>query len=352
MSELVLSALSKSYGHVVAVNTVDLAVPAGARMAIVGPSGSGKTSLLRLIAGFEAPDAGRILLRGEPLNGEAGFVPPHRRDIGYVPQEGALFPHLSIAANIGFGLARTAGRQERVAELLQQVGLPPDFGSRRPHELSGGQQQRVALARAMARKPRIMLLDEPFSALDAGLREAMRDMVAAILGEAGITTILVTHDQAEALSFAHLLAVMREGRLIQSGTPQSLYLHPVDPATARFLGEAIILPAMVEDGLAHTLLGPVPVNSAAGRKTIMLRPEQLRLTPAEAEGGTRARVVSQSFEGASWRTIVEHLPQQESREPVLETASVFTLRVPGAAPLTPGSLVSIRLTGTAHVFEG
>jgi len=352
MSELVLSALSKTYGRVPAVDRVDLTVPTGARMAIVGPSGSGKTSLLRLIAGFEAPDAGGIILGGMPLNDEAGFMPPHRRDIGYVPQEGALFPHLSIAANIGFGLARAPGREARVAELLQQVGLPPDFGPRRPHELSGGQQQRVALARAMARKPRVMLLDEPFSALDAGLREAMRDMVASILGEAGITAILVTHDQAEALSFAHLVAVMREGRLIQSGTPQALYLHPADPATARFLGEAIILSAMVEDGLAHTLLGPVPVASGPGRRTVMLRPEQLLLAPPQAGAGTLARIVSHSFEGASWRTVVEHLPQPDAGEPVLETASVFTLRVPGAAPLAPGSLVSIRLTGTAHVFEG
>jgi iron(III) transport system ATP-binding protein len=362
MSLLKLDNVTKRYGDAAAVIGLNLEIPTGSRTAIVGPSGSGKTTLLRLVAGFERPDQGCITL-GETILAEGPVsVPAHRRAIGYVAQEGALFPHLTLAANIGFGIDRNMpGREARITELMQQVGLSPAMRSRRPHELSGGQQQRVALARAMARRPKLMLLDEPFSALDAGLREAMRDMVGDVLSAAGITTILVTHDQAEALSFADHLAVLRDGVVVQAGPPQDLYLRPKDAQTARFLGDAIILQASLEDGFAHTILGSVPadVRGRHGTATIMLRPEQLELTSlapglAGASATSLGRIVGRTFRGSTWRLLIEHLPASSAglRFPslALETSSIFTLDAPSLAPLEIGATVGIQIVGTAHVL--
>jgi iron(III) transport system ATP-binding protein len=251
-----LAGVGKSFGEATVLDGIDLAVPEGSRTVIVGSSGSGKTTLLRLISGFELPDTGTITINGRLVAGPGHFVAAHRRGIGYVAQDGALFPHLTVGQNIGFGLGpalRGGTRREKaraVDELLGMVSLSPDFAPRRPDELSGGQQQRVALARALARRPRVMLLDEPFSSLDAGLRAATRDIVAATLERAGITTVLVTHDQAEAMSFANQLAVLRDGRLGQVGSPRELYWRPVDLFTARFLGDAVVLPAVIGDGVA------------------------------------------------------------------------------------------------------
>ncbi len=240
MNALELNSLYKSFGAQSALENINLSIATGSRTAIVGPSGSGKTTLLRMIAGFEFPDAGSIMLDGQPLVDANTAIPAHQRLIGYVPQDGALFPHMTVAENIGFGLVGRPGeKQPRIAELMNSVALDAQMAKRWPHELSGGQQQRVALARALAQRPRLMLLDEPFSALDTGLRAAMRKMVARLLSEAGVTTILVTHDQAEALSFADQLAVMRQGRLVQAGAPMDLYLRPVDEDTAAFLGDAV-----------------------------------------------------------------------------------------------------------------
>ncbi|TIS47854.1 MAG: ABC transporter ATP-binding protein, partial [Mesorhizobium sp.] len=272
--------VAKYYGKVAALAGVDLQVESGSRTAIVGPSGCGKTTLLRLIAGFEAPDRGRIALDGKVLANGGAAVPAHRRGIGVVAQDGALFPHLTIADNIGFGMPRNAEkRAEHIVELAYIVGLDKAILKRRPHELSGGQQQRVALARAMAMKPRLMLLDEPFSALDTGLRASMRKAVAELLEEAGITTILVTHDQAEALSFASQVAVMRDGLFSQVGTPRELYFQPKDRMVAEFLGDAIIVPARIADGFAISPLGRIAVDTAERRDVarIMLRPEQVVL---------------------------------------------------------------------------
>ncbi len=361
MSFLKLDNVTKRYGKSAAVTGLNLEVPAGSRTAIVGPSGSGKTTLLRLIAGFESPDQGSIALGDTLLAQGTTFVPAHRRGIGYVAQEGALFPHLTLAANIGFGIERGApDRRARIAELMQQVGLAPSMQDRRPHQLSGGQQQRVALARAMARQPKLMLLDEPFSALDAGLREAMRDMVGDVLSTAGITTILVTHDQAEALSFADHLAVLRDGVVVQAGPPQDLYLRPKDAQTARFLGDAIILQARLEDGFAHTILGSVPTDTASrrGNATIMLRPEQLELVTAErgdlSATTSLGRIVGRTFRGSTWRLLIEHLPASSTglRFPslALETSSIFTLEAPSLAPLEVGATVRIQIVGTAHIL--
>ncbi len=351
MSLLDIRAVRKSYGPVTALDGVDLNVAAGSRTAIVGPSGSGKTTMLRIIAGFEAPDAGQVLLGGELLADGAQSVPAHQRGIGYVPQDGALFPHLSVADNIGFGLPRHAPqRTTRITELLEMVALDGAVLERRPHELSGGQQQRVALARALAQRPRLMLLDEPFSALDTGLRAATRKAVAQLLSGAGITTILVTHDQAEALSFADQVAVMRNGRLVQVGRPRDLYLRPSDPATASFLGEAVVLPARMSGGWAECALGRLPTDSllGGGEVQIMLRPEQLRLeemaaTDTVAAGDGRDGVVLEAdFCG----------PVSELTVRLAGDGADQLLRVssPGAnAPLV-GARVRIRVVGQAHVF--
>jgi iron(III) transport system ATP-binding protein len=348
MTLLELSAVSRRYGDHVALRDVDLAVPAQSRTAIVGPSGSGKTTLLRIVAGFETPDTGTVRLDGQDLT----RVPAHRRDIGYVAQEGALFPHMSIADNIGFGLERSdPSRRTRVTELMDLVGLPATMRDRRPHELSGGQQQRVALARALARKPKLMLLDEPFSALDAGLREAMRDMVGDALKTAGIAAILVTHDRSEALSFADHLAIMRDGRLIQAGTPEALYREPADAATARFLGDALIIEADIEDGQAQSIFGPIKTNAAGanGRATIMLRTEQITVTALDAAHGTNGptgRVLSQQFHGARCRLVVEAMwrPDEagDSKNLTVETSSLSAPKV--------GAVVRLDIVGPAHVL--
>ena len=208
------------------------------------------------------------MLAGETSADGPKGVPVHKRGIAFVAQDGALFPHLSVAENIGFAIDRSdGGRAARIAELMELVELSPGTRDRAPHELSGGQQQRVAIARGLARKPRLMLLDEPFSALDAGLRESVRRAAARVLRAAGVTTILVTHDQTEALSFADRLAVLTAGRLAQAGPPRELYLRPADKSTAAFLGDAIVLPARVTTGWAECGLGRVAVaaEAASGR---------------------------------------------------------------------------------------
>lgn len=281
---------------------MNLSVAKGGTTAIVGPSGSGKTTLLRLIAGFEHPDTGSISLNGNKVAGDGIWVPAHKRHVGYVAQDGALFPHLTVGQNIAFGLDKSAldgGRRAvkaRVQELLDMVSLDADMAKRRPHQLSGGQQQRVALARALAREPQLMLLDEPFSALDAGLRVATRRAVAKVLNEAGVTTILVTHDQAEALSFADQVAIMRGGKLAQIGNPFVVYTRPADRATAEFLGDAVILDAWMEGSLATCSLGGIPVRRppAQGLVQLMLRPEQIRIAP---DGPIRGVVVDTDYFG-------------------------------------------------------
>jgi iron(III) transport system ATP-binding protein len=351
MTLLTLSSVAKSYGTVAAVAGVDLAAQSGSRTAIVGPSGCGKTTLLRLIAGFEAPDAGSIMLGGEVMSDADAHVPAYRRNIGIVAQDGCLFPHLSVLDNISFGMdADRAAKQARAAELMEMVGLDGAMLARKPDQLSGGQQQRVALARALARRPRLMLLDEPFSALDMGLRTATRKAVADVLAAAGVTTILVTHDQAEALAFADQLVVMRAGKFAQVGTPREVYLKPVDRATATFLGEAVVLPAVVGDGIADSPLGRLEVDDITyrGRAEIMVRPEQFtvsRIEDAPATGVTAA-VSDVVFCGPSLdaRITLEG-------DGIAEGAVSFRLDIPGREQLVSGDRVSIGVAGKVHLLR-
>ena len=269
--------LAKSFHDHVVLDHIDLQMAKGSTTVVVGASGCGKTTLLRLIAGFETPDEGTVTVDGRQVASTERSVAPHLRSIGYVAQDGALFPHLNVGQNIADGL-RGEGRDKMhrlVGELLETVSLGQSFAARRPHELSGGQQQRVALARALARKPVLMLLDEPFSALDTGLRASTRKAVAGLLADAGITTLLVTHDQEEALSIADQVAVMRDGRFTQVGPPQLVYRQPNDRFTAEFLGDSITLPCVVASGIADCAIGQVVVRAADGPGTLLLRPEQL-----------------------------------------------------------------------------
>jgi iron(III) transport system ATP-binding protein len=273
--------LSKKFGEVHAVEGVNLSLREGYFLALLGPSGCGKTTTLRLLAGFEAPDSGEIIIGEQRVSGPGVFMPPEQRSVGMVFQEYALFPHLSVADNVAYGLPRTVNKKERVQEVLELVGLA-DLLKRMPYELSGGQQQRVALARALAPKPQLVLLDEPFSNLDASLRAQVRAEVRHILRQARVTAIFVTHDQEEALSLADEVAVMIGGRIAQTDTPQKLYRRPVNKQVALFLGNAMFLPGQAAGGQVTCELGSLPTDQPyTGPVEVMLRPEDLQLFPNE-----------------------------------------------------------------------
>jgi iron(III) transport system ATP-binding protein len=358
-THLEIAGVTKNFGSQDVLRGVNLSVAKGGTTAIVGPSGSGKTTLLRLIAGFEHPLAGSIALNGSTVAGDGVWVPAHKRKIGYVAQDGALFPHLTVAQNVAFGLdpAKLSGGRRgvagRVGELLEMVSLDPDMAKRRPHQLSGGQQQRVALARALAREPELMLLDEPFSALDAGLRVATRRAVAQVLAETGVTTILVTHDQAEALSFADQVAVMRGGKLAQTGNPFVVYTRPADRATAEFLGDAVILDAWMEGSLATCSLGGIPVRRppAQGRVQLMLRPEQIRIAE---DSPIRGVVVDTDYFGPETTVRLKlALPPElaggaDHRYP--GGGEIITIRHWNASIARPGMELCLRVVGEGVAF--
>ncbi|HDR2651783.1 TPA: ABC transporter ATP-binding protein [Enterobacter asburiae] len=340
---LELTAISKSFSDVQVLDSLNLSVAPGSRTAIVGPSGSGKTTLLRILAGFETPDTGRIVMQERTLFDENSFVPAHLRRIGFVPQEGALFPHLNVADNIAWGLDGTRHeKRQRVEALMEMVSLDRQLATHWPHEISGGQQQRVSLARALAQRPSLMLLDEPFSALDTGLRATTRKATADLLAEAGVASILVTHDQNEALSFATQVAVMRSGRFTQVGTPYDVYTRPVDEETALFLGDAVILPAQLAAGYAVCALGEVPTDNAhaTGKGRVMMRPEQLRVTACAAHESPIS-ILDVDFTG-QLSTLTLGLAGQQ--QPVI----LKTVSQPG---WNPGTAVRVDIAGTARVFE-
>lgn len=348
---LTIRGLRKTYSggrraseDVQALDSVDLHVPRGAFATVLGPSGCGKTTLLRAIAGFEIPDAGTIEIAGESVVSRSRVVSAHDRGVGIVPQDGALFPHLSVAQNVGFGLTGPRRRRNhRVGEVLELVGLG-GLQARRPHELSGGQQQRVALARALAPSPKVVVLDEPFSALDAGLRAQVRDEVSAVLRSIGATSIIVTHDQEEALSMADSVAVMERGRLVMHASPTEVYHRPVDLGVARFVGDLVELPGTKAGEVVETVLGRLPIHGAAratdGPVVAAIRPEQVRVDARRERTSYSAHVDEVSFFGhdALARLTVTH-----GEAPLRITARTV-------APLRRGDDVAIRVIGPALVY--
>ena len=332
-------ALHRRFGSTVALDALDLTVRPGELLALLGPSGCGKTTALRMLAGFEEPDSGAVLVDGQDITG----VPAHRRDAGMVFQSYSLFPHLSALDNVAFGLrmrkVRTAERRSRAAELLELVGLA-DKGERFPHQLSGGQQQRVALARALALRPRVLLLDEPLSALDAKVRTTLREEIRRLQQELGITTLFITHDQEEALSMADRVAVMRAGRVEQCSTPTELYSRPATAFVAEFVGTTSRIPGvMVTPDTVEVLGRRVPATgdgiAAGAHVDVLLRPEGVDVTPdPDAEG----RVVATAFLGATTRVTVR-LPDGGEVK-----ADVSTRR---AAELPVGTTVAVGLPDQA-----
>ena len=273
-----VTGLDKRFGHQPVLRGVDLHVAPRTVVALLGPSGCGKTTLLRTIAGLEEPDAGSIEVSGEIVVGPGAWVAPERRHIGMVFQDWALFPHLDVAGNVGYGLPRKERTAERIEAALELVGLG-GLAARQPGTLSGGQQQRVALARAIAPEPAVLLLDEPFSNLDTSLRVQIRSEIHQLLVELGVTTVFVTHDQEEAFVLGDEVAVMSEGQIVQQATPADLYAHPATPWVAGFVGDANLLAGSAEGREARTAIGVVPLLATDhGPVTVLLRPEDLRLT--------------------------------------------------------------------------
>ncbi|WP_084959997.1 ABC transporter ATP-binding protein [Thermoactinospora rubra] len=339
MSGLVVSELVKSFDGTPVLRGASLTVADGELAAVLGPSGCGKTTLLRIVAGFERADSGSVRIGGQEVTG----LPPEKRRVGIVPQEAALFPHLSVEDNVAFGLpgrSRWPRRPRpeaagRVAECLELVGLA-GYGSRMPHELSGGQQQRVALARALAPGPGVVLLDEPFNALDRSLRGTVRDQVREALERAGATAVLVTHDQEEALSMADTVAVMRDGVIVQEGTPGEVYSAPRDLGVATFVGEAVVLDAVASGGVASCVLGDLEhsANGAAGPGRVAVRPEQVVL--AEGDRGTVERVEFFGHDAA----VTVALPE----------GVVIRARTRGDVAYRPGDRVGVSVRGPVLFF--
>lgn len=361
MKKLIIDKVSKQFAEVAALQDVHLELEEGKMLAVLGPSGCGKTTLLRAIAGFETPDAGRIIINGQTVfDGQTNLKPEHRK-IGYVPQHGVLFPHLSVEKNIAFGLHGVEFKSKaqiarRVLDMLKLVGMS-GLGQRMPHQLSGGQQQRIALARALAPSPSLVLLDEPFSALDTGLRIALREEVKATLNAIGATAIMVTHDQEEALSMADLVAVMRQGRCVQVSDPVSLYKYPKDLQVAKFVGDAIVLPASIENGRAHSCFGTLPLAGSTINETmsevmpdtksavIMIRPEQFVLaSPDEAQ-----------FSGCVLKTIyyghdaLVHL-RVHLRTQAQAGEQDIQMRISGARSFAPGERLGLKITGAVMAY--
>lgn len=341
MTSLVVSGLVKGFGSKPVLTGVDLRVDAGTITAILGPSGSGKTTLLRVICGFERAQAGSVELDDEMVDDGTHFVAPERRRIGYVPQEGNLFPHLTVAGNIRFGLSRSAESRQRVADLLEMIGLA-DRARSYPHQLSGGQQQRVALARALAVRPRLVLLDEPFASLDASLRASVRGDVLQILRDARATALLVTHDQDEALSMSDSVAVIRDGVIAQFDSPRALYSRPVDADLAHFVGDVNLIAGSFDGDAVSTALGrlslhdsPAPAARGAAA-TVMVRPEQLLLSPGRPDETGACEVVDHEFYG---HDAIVRLKSLHADAPVL------VVRVRGGVDWPRGSVATVAVDG-------
>jgi iron(III) transport system ATP-binding protein len=335
-----IGGLHKSFDGVDAVAGLDLEVEPGEVVALLGPSGCGKTTL-RMIAGLEDPDAGRIVVGERTLADERTSVPPDQRRIGMVFQDYALFPHLDVAGNVGYAIGRRPDR-DKVAEALELVGLG-EYGARPVHALSGGEQQRVALARALAPGPDLLLLDEPFSNLDASLRERLRSQVRRILAEAGTTTIFVTHDQEEALSLADRVAMMKAGRIEQVGSPEEVYSSPATRWVAGFLGDVDVLPGTIDSGRVSCELGSFHTAvELEGDVDVLLRPEAVAVDagrPATSAETVEARITARTFYGHDQLLDVE-----------LPSGTVIRSRRLSWPAWHPGDSVRVWIEGPANVL--
>ena len=344
VNTLELDDISHSYGGVLAVDHLSLSVEPGELVCLLGPSGCGKTTTLRLAAGLERLQSGRIAIAGRGVATPATSAPPEARNVGMVFQDYALFPHLNVAENVAFGLHHlaVAERRGRTQAWLDRVGLSA-YAEQYPHMLSGGEQQRVALARAMAPESGLMLMDEPFANLDVALRNRVRDETLAVLKESGAAALLVTHDPEEAMRMADRIAVMRRGRLVQVGAPAALYTHPADAFMVQFFNDVNTLYGVVENESVATPLGriPVPDGPDGTPVDILVRPEGIRLNgaagTASAAGTVPATLVEARFMGAYNLTRLR-----------LADGSDVTARLPGALP-APSGAVTISID-PAHVF--
>jgi len=358
VSDITIEHLVAGYPNHRVLLDATLHVPSGSLTCVLGPSGCGKTTLLRVIAGFEPAEAGSIRLADRVVEDGRHRLAAERRNVGYVAQEGALFPHLTIADNIGFALsgrsrdAREA-RRVRVDELLELVDMT-ELAQRMPHQLSGGQQQRVAVARALARRPEVVLLDEPFASLDASLRARLRDDIRAVLRAAGVTSILVTHDRAEALSMSDQVAVMRDGRIVQAGSPLELYTCPVDDEVAAFVSDANLVPATVTNGIVTTAIGSAAAHPAAsivnGAAQAIIRPEQIRLVGGYGADPGDGR---DQPNAAAIVTRVEYFGHDARVQLAVghgDTALPVVARVPGSVPIAEGATVRIAIEAPIWVL--
>ncbi len=327
------TAVSKNFGSVNAVEDASLTLSDGEFLALLGPSGCGKTTLLRLIAGFERPDSGRITLRGQTLADSGVHVPPQKRRIGLVFQDYALFPHLNVEKNVAFGVGRRGGG--KVKEMLSVVGLA-GLERRMPHELSGGQQQRVALARTLAAAPDLVLLDEPFSNLDPTMRVRVREEVRDILMEVGTPSILVTHDQDEALSLGDRVAIMLDGKIDQVGTPEDVYSQPTTEAVALFIGDPNILDGASDGTTVSFAMGQVRGDGASGAVRVMIRPEEI----AVDDGGDVDAVVER----------VEYFGHDEVVTARLATGTEVRLRRMPGGGLDAGDSIKLKLLAAPRIF--
>ncbi|ODU22600.1 MAG: hypothetical protein ABS87_01680 [Sphingomonas sp. SCN 67-18] len=330
--------VARRYPGRVAVESARFALQPGRVACLLGPSGCGKSTLLRMIAGLEPVDEGQIVINGALMSAPGTAVAPEQRGIGLVFQDNALFPHLDVSANIGFGLKgmKAAPRRERVAALLARLHVA-HLADAWPHMLSGGEQQRVAIARAMAREPALLLLDEPFSGLDGHLRAMVRQALLADLRAMGTTVLVVTHDPEEAMTIADDLILMAAGRVLQTGSPEQCYRRPVSEAAARLLGDATLLDGTVKDGRATTALGPLGApGHADGPVRVIVRPEGL-LCGAD---GPAARVTAVRFAGSAYNVDLA----------IGDLA--ITVRHPGPPPV-PDSMVALGVDpAAAHILAG
>ncbi|MCY1593258.1 ABC transporter ATP-binding protein [Staphylococcus pettenkoferi] len=340
-TKLQVKQLSKQFGNVHALRDITIDVKEGDMLAVLGESGCGKTTLLRSIAGFEDPDHGEIKIDGEVVFDAKTNVAPDKRKIGYVPQEGMLFPHLTVKQNIAFGLTRKERKSNRVQEMLALVNMQ-GYENRMPNELSGGQQQRIALARAIAPNPKLVLLDEPFSALDAGLRTTLRAEVKRMLKRVNATSIFVTHDQEEALSMADSTMILVEGRNIQEGTPTMIYYYPNCKKIADFVGDVVYLDGQIEGDYFKGSMGHLEINevsqSEGSEAKVMIRPEQLEISNDDT--GIEATVQDTDFFGHDSLVYLD-----------IKGIGRVKTRILGACQYEVEDKVNVKINGKAQVIE-